>query len=76
MTIRAGNLGNCKKRRTVGERPLNALKTREKIGIRNWEYVRFVDVDMVLCSRESARKRTLRGGDKKKIKDICLKKKI
>lgn len=33
---------------------MSVPNTIEKIVIKKWEYVRFVDVDMVLCYRKSA----------------------
>jgi len=49
------------------ERSLSVLNTRENIVIKKWGYVRFIDVDMVLCYRKSACEWTLRGrGQEKK----------
>lgn len=55
----------------MGER---SLKIPNTIVTRNWEYVRFVDVDMVLCWRKNACKWTLRGRDNEK-EMMCFKKK-
>lgn len=50
----------------MGQRPLSVRNMREKIAIKKWGYVRFIDVDMVLCYRKSACEWTLRGGDQEK----------